>query len=103
MQNSNKLTDAGVRMLVEGLKGNCTVTEVGLVSSVWSPASSLLLTFVEQGYPSARRSQALEQEVQEITRLNKDKPEQRRAEVAAIKEVFVISALTVALLPSFHV
>ena len=33
VQENNKLTDAGGRMIAEGLKGNCSVTEVKLVSA----------------------------------------------------------------------
>ena len=33
VQEDNKLTDAGGRMIAEGLKGNCSVTEVGFVSA----------------------------------------------------------------------
>ena len=33
VQMSNKLTDAGGRMIAEGLKGNCSVWLVSLVSA----------------------------------------------------------------------
>ncbi len=33
VQEDNKLTDAGGRMIAEGLKGNCSVTWVRLVSA----------------------------------------------------------------------
>jgi hypothetical protein len=33
VQERNSLTDAGSRMIAEGLKGNCSVTEVKLVSA----------------------------------------------------------------------
>jgi hypothetical protein len=42
------LTDAGGRMIAEGLKGNCSVTLVYLVSAGLLLVRLLLLTFVEQ-------------------------------------------------------
>ena len=83
----NKLTDAGVRMIAEGLKGNCSVTDVYLVSAGLLLVLLLLLMFVEQG-GNDDMSEAVWQEVQAITYRNKNEPEQRRAEVAAIKQVF---------------
>ena len=49
MQAFNELTDAGGRMIAEGLKGNCSVTEVKLVSAGLLLVRLLLLTCVEQG------------------------------------------------------
>ena len=49
VQENNKLTDAGGRMIAEGLKGNCSVTEVGLVSAGLLLVRLLLLTCDEQG------------------------------------------------------
>ncbi len=46
----NKLTDAGGRMIAEGLRGNCSVTEVLLVSAGLFLVRLLLLTCVEQDY-----------------------------------------------------
>ena len=48
VQESNELTDAGGRMIAEGLKGNCSVTEVNLVSAGLLLVRLLLLTCVEQ-------------------------------------------------------
>ena len=48
VQVGNKLTDAGGRMIAEGLKGNCSVTEVYLVSAGLLLVRLLLLTCVEQ-------------------------------------------------------
>ena len=48
VQVGNSLTDAGGRMIAEGLKGNCSVTEVKLVSAGLLLVRLLLLTFVEQ-------------------------------------------------------
>ena len=48
VQVDNKLTDAGGRMIAEGLKGNCSVTEVGFVSAGLLLVRLLLLTCVEQ-------------------------------------------------------
>ena len=48
VQANNKLTDAGGRMIAEGLKGNCSVTEVKLVSAELLLVRLLLLTCVEQ-------------------------------------------------------
>ena len=48
VQGNNKLTDAGGRMIAEGLKGNCSVTNVGLVSAGLFLVRLLLLTCVEQ-------------------------------------------------------
>jgi hypothetical protein len=59
------LTDAGGRMLAEGLKANCSVTEVDL-----------------------RCNKAVMMEAKEIAEQNKEKPEQRRAEVAAMKQKY---------------
>ncbi len=42
------LTDAGGRMIAEGLKGNCSVTKVVLVSAGLLLVRLLLLTCVEQ-------------------------------------------------------
>ena len=43
------MTDAGGRMIAEGLKGNCSVTEVKLVSAGLLLVRLLLLTCDEQG------------------------------------------------------
>ena len=48
VQGNNKLTDAGGRLIAEGLKGNCSVTEVKLVSAGLLLVRLLLLTCVEQ-------------------------------------------------------
>ena len=48
VQDCNKLTDAGGRMIAEGLKGSCTVTVVSLVSAGLLLVRLLLLTRVEQ-------------------------------------------------------
>ena len=48
VQESNKLTDAGGRMIAEGLRGSCGVTEVYLVSAGLLLVRLLLLTCVEQ-------------------------------------------------------
>ena len=48
MQSGNELTDAGGRMIAEGLKGNCSVTEVGLVSLGGMLVRFVLLTCAEQ-------------------------------------------------------
>jgi hypothetical protein len=45
----NELTDAGGRMIADGLKGNCSVTRVDLVSAVLLLVRFLLLTCVGQG------------------------------------------------------
>ena len=49
MQWGNDLTDVGGRLIAEGLKGNCSVTEVNLVS-LGGLLMLLLLTFAEQGF-----------------------------------------------------
>ena len=82
----NKLTDAGGRMIAEGLKGNCSVTEVKLVSAGLLLVRLLLLTCVEQD-GNADMSDAVQQEVEAFTNRNEREPEQRRAEVASIKQV----------------
>ena len=48
VQERNELTDAGGRMILEGLKGNCSVTWVDLVSAGLLLVRLLLLTCVEQ-------------------------------------------------------
>ncbi len=86
MQEYNKLTDAGGRMIAEGLRGSCSVTEVELVSAGLLLVRLLLLTRVEQR-GNWEMSGAVKQEVAAITKRNENEPEQRRAEVAAIKQV----------------
>jgi hypothetical protein len=86
VQVGNSLTDAGGRMIAEGLKGNCSVTEVGLVSAGLLLVRLLLLTFVEQD-ENRDMSDAVMQEVDAFTKRNMNEREQRRAEVAAIKQV----------------
>ncbi len=49
VQETNKLTDASGRLIAEGLKGNCSVTKVKLVSAGLFLVRLLLLTCVEQG------------------------------------------------------
>ncbi len=49
MQRDTKLTDAGGRMIAEGLKGNCSVTVVNVVSARGLLGVNLIvLTCVEQ-------------------------------------------------------
>ena len=48
VQVGNSLTDAGGRLIAEGLKGNCSVTEVMLVSAGLLLVRLLLLTCDEQ-------------------------------------------------------
>jgi hypothetical protein len=83
----NLFTDAGGRMIAEGLKGTCSVKEVELVSAGLLLVRLLLLTCDEQD-GNKGMSDAVKQEVQAFTNRNKNEPEQRRAEVAAIKQVF---------------
>ena len=73
-------------MIAEGLKGNCSVTEVKLVSAGLLLVRLLLLTCDEQGR-NDDMSAAVKREVQAFTNRNESEPEQRRAEVAAIKQV----------------
>ena len=87
VQGYNRLTDAGGRMIAEGLKGNCSVTKVKLVSAGLLLVRLLLLTCDEQGR-NDDMSDAVKQEIDVITNRNENEPEQRRAEVAAIKQVF---------------
>ena len=75
-------------MIAEGLKGNCSVTEVKLVSAGLLLVRLLLLTCDEQG-GNDDMSDAVKQEIDVITKRNKNEREQRRAEVAAIKQVFL--------------
>jgi len=49
VQANNKVTDTGGRMIAESLKGNCSVTEVRLVSAGLLSVGLLLLTCVGQG------------------------------------------------------
>ena len=59
------MTDAGGRMIAEGLKGNCSVTEVELVSAGLMLVRLLLLTCVEQdGYNDI--SDAVKREVTQV-------------------------------------
>ena len=74
-------------MIAEGLKGNCSVTAVILVSAGLLLVRLLLLTCVEQE-GNRDISDTVRQEVVAITLRNYREPEQRSAEVAAIKQVF---------------
>ena len=76
-------------MIAEGLKGNSSVTEVHLVSAGLLLVRLLLLTCVEQD-GNKGMSDAVKLEVSAITERNKNEPEQRRAEVAAIKQVLCV-------------
>ena len=104
MQVGNKLTDAGGRMIAEGLKGNCSVTEVWLASAGLLLVRLLLLTCVEQD-GNKGLSDAVKQEVGAITQRNKNEYEQRRAEVAAmvasIKQVLWRFCLCFCVISSF--
>jgi hypothetical protein len=62
VQERNKLTDAGGRMIAEGLKGSCSVTEVRLVSAGLLLVRLLLLTRVEQDY-NTDMSDAVKREI----------------------------------------
>ena len=62
VQDYNKLTDAGGRMIAEGLKGNCSVTWVNLVRAGLLLVRLLLLTCVEQ-YGNRDMSDAVKREV----------------------------------------
>ena len=73
-------------MIAEGLKGSCSVTMVSLVSAGLLLVRLLLLTCVEQS-GNKDMSEAIKQEVAAISKQNENEPEQRRAEVAAIKQV----------------
>jgi hypothetical protein len=75
-------------MIADGLKGNCSVTRVDLVSAGLLLVQLLLLTCVEQG-GNYDMSDAVQREVDAITYRNKNEPEERSAEVAAIKQVFL--------------
>ena len=79
-------------MIAEGLKGNCSVVEVVLVSAGLLLVRLLLLTCVEQ-WENKDMSDAVQQEVYAITERNLNEPAQRRAEVAAIKQVFCLLCL----------
>ena len=48
VQVGNSLTDAGGRLIAEGLKGNCSVTKVDLVSLGGMLVRFVLLTCAEQ-------------------------------------------------------
>ena len=62
VQVGNSLTDAGGRMIAEGLKGNCSVTLVFLVSAGLLLVRLLLLTCVEQ-YGNVDMSVAVKREI----------------------------------------
>jgi hypothetical protein len=65
VQMYSKLTDASGRMIAEGLKGNCSVTEVNLVSAGLLLVRLLLLTCVEQR-GSRDMSDALRREITQV-------------------------------------
>jgi hypothetical protein len=83
VQQYNSLTDAGGRLIAEGLKGNCTVTWVNLVSAGLFLVRLLLLTCVEQ-LDNKSMSDAVKRQIDAIAQVNENEPEQRRAEVAAM-------------------
>ena len=59
---NNRLTDAGGRLIAEGLKGNCSVTKVYLVSAGLLLVRLLLLTCDEQSF-NLDMSDAVKREV----------------------------------------
>ena len=59
------MTDAGGRMIAEGLKGNCSVTCVDLVSAVLLLVRLLLLTCMEQ-YDNDNMSDAVKREITQV-------------------------------------
>jgi hypothetical protein len=65
VQERNKLTDAGGRMIAEGLKGNCSVTVVYFVSAGLLLVRLLLLTHVEQGENNGM-SDAVKREITQV-------------------------------------
>ena len=65
VQEDNSLTDAGGRMIAEGLKGNCSVTEVNLVSAGLLLVRLLLLTCVEQR-GNKDMSEAVKREITQV-------------------------------------
>ena len=65
VQMYNKLTDAGGRMISEGLKCNCSVTKVNLVSAGLLLVRLLLLTSVEQR-DNDDMSDAVKQEITKV-------------------------------------
>ena len=65
VQENNPLTDAGGRMIAEGLKGNCSVTSVDLVSAGLFLVRLLLLTCVEQ-YGNKGMSGAVRREITQV-------------------------------------
>ncbi len=73
-------------MIAEGLKGCCSVCDICLVSLRLLLVRLLLLTCVEQ-WENKDMSDAVQQEVYAITKRNNN---ERRAEVAAIKQVFCL-------------
>jgi hypothetical protein len=64
VQDGNSLTDAGGRMIAEGLKGNCSVTSVDLASAGVLLVRLLLLTGVEQVYNEV--SDAVKREITQV-------------------------------------
>ncbi len=89
MQNGNELTDAGGRLIAEGLKGNCSVTWVDLVRCGVLFVCLVLLTCAGQ-VANNGMSDAVKQIVFAMIQRNQNEPEQRLAEVAAIQEVCVV-------------
>ena len=65
VQERNQLTDAGGRMIAEGLKCNCSVTVVSLVSAGLLLVRLLLLTCVEQ-YGNKDMSDAVKREITQV-------------------------------------
>ena len=65
VQVDDKLTDAGGRMIAEGLKGNCSVTWVDWVSAGLFLVRLLLLTCVEQ-FRNKDMSDAVKREITQV-------------------------------------
>ena len=65
VQVGNSLTDAGGRMIAEGLRGSCSVTLVRLVSAGLFLVRLLLLTCVEQ-WDNEDMSDAVKREITQV-------------------------------------
>jgi hypothetical protein len=87
MQICTDLTDAGGRLIAEGLKGNCSVTWVDLEASAGELMMLLLLLTCVEQTGGDRYSDSVKREVDSIISRNRSEPEQRQAEIEAIKQV----------------
>ena len=93
----NKLSDLGGRLIAEGLKSNCSVTELHLQGVDFDSYNFQHLS----SDSSNNIGEAVLQEITSLVQRNCDEPDQRYAEVAAIHEVILLICMMIILLLVF--